>query len=933
MSNLSIGLVSSEDQESKTLVALLQEQGIEVTYHLTPEEISEEHTESIEVNVWLLSVDDDHWHDNIDTLLDESDASIYFNEPGSLNKEEHLEYWCRNLVSRLYEVSGLENQTKNLKPELTESQNSSLNSQESAQELYPVEDVSIETNSVESEYVEFEPVELSSVEPNQTEKNKIEQTSTESDASISILDSALDELQTTSIGLPSDIAAELVSELEDISPELESSLENEQPIESNDNELMDKSHLSDEIVFDEPEINKLELDEKSLSTEETFDFLDAAIISHEEKLHTAIDTVEIKDVIENTDSQYKETNEQVDSQEETDTNFYKLQTSLTNRDDIEEIDFSNLSTPILESAREDDLISVQSEYSLEEDEPESSGDDIALATSKEYLDAQEIKLQEHQALEDSVADLDSDLSIEHLGSGSKNIKEILEEQEKEDLFATEIELDGINIDFTLEQNEVPKFQGKADFSVADDDLLTDDIEENKIPIVNEEIEVSGLSLETEEEEVLGRADFLSDDDFEQKLKNLEPSQDSSNKDLTQSNLIATEDELTGLSLEPTEEVITGRAVFIEEENEALDENTSLQEEQQNSLLDDALESAELALEIDEQTTGKATFEIDDSVDSNGLENDPKIDSDVNPKVSQDAMSETQSEATNEQSVVIEVSSSAQAIAEEMNIVIDELSDSELPVEVQENSFSLTIDEEPSFLLNETSIVEDSNTESSKAQELLFEIPMLEDTATDIDFHLDIEESTVPALTPCWIIGASLGGPAAVKRFMQNIPADINACFIVVQHIDENFLPVLADILTSSSHFDVKVASGSNSLTPGSVFLAPLKGKLTFLRDGSMLVDHSQSWSAPYSPCIDDVIESISSVYADKCGAIIFSGMGQDGFQGAKKLDAVQGEVWAQSLETCANASMPQAIINAGLAKVVATPEMLADRLVKKLGSI
>jgi len=980
VSNLSIGLVSSEDQESKTLVALLQEQGIDVTYHLTPEEISEEHTESTEVNVWLLSVDDDHWHDNIDTLLDESDASIYFNEPGSLNKEEHLEYWCRNLVSRLYEVSGLENQTENIKPKLTESQNDLLENpeleQEPAQELAPVENILIEANPVELEPIELEPVELEPVEldsvdlnsveknqttANQTEVNQTEQHSAESDASISILDSALDELQTTSIGLPSDIAAELVSELEDISPQLKQPLENELPVKSNESKPIDVAPLSDEIVFDElnidepelnqpesdePEfaesgINELELDENSLSTEEMFDPLDVAITSHEETSHTAIETIdaiEIKDVIEDSDSQQEkrteETNAKIDSQEEIDTDFHKSQISLSGRDDIEKIDFSNLSTPILESAREDDLISVHSEYSLEEDEPESSGDDIALATSKEYLDAHEIKLQEHQELEDSVDDLDSDLSVEHLGSGSKTIKEILEEQEKEDLFATEIDLEGINIDFTLEQDEVPKPQGIADFSIADDDLLVDDIEENKIPIVNEEIEISSLSLETEVEEVLGRADFLNDDDFDQELKDLELSQDSSNKDLTQSSLIATEDELTGLSLEPTEVVITGRAVFIEEEKEALDENTSLKEEQENSLLDDALESAELALEIDEQITGKATFDIDDSADSSAVE----IDSEGNPN----AISESESKPVNDQSDIMEVPLSSQAISEEINTVIDEFSESELSTEAEENSFSLTIDDEPSFLSNETSLVDDSNTEDSNTKDantedsntdvLLFEIPMLEDTATNIDFHFDIEESTVPALTPCWIIGASLGGPAAVKRFMQNIPADINASFIIVQHIDENFLPVLADILTSNSHFDVKVASGSNSLKPGSVFLAPLKGKLIFLRDGSMLVDHSQNWSAPYSPCIDDVIESISSVYGDKCGAIIFSGMGQDGFQGAKKLDALKGEVWAQSVETCANASMPQAVINAGLAMVVATPEMLADRLVKKLGT-
>jgi chemotaxis response regulator CheB len=148
----------------------------------------------------------------------------------------------------------------------------------------------------------------------------------------------------------------------------------------------------------------------------------------------------------------------------------------------------------------------------------------------------------------------------------------------------------------------------------------------------------------------------------------------------------------------------------------------------------------------------------------------------------------------------------------------------------------------------------------------------------------------------------------------------------VQHIDENFLPVLADILTTNSHFDVKIANGSNQMTPGDVYLAPLKGKMIFLQDGSMLVDHSQKWSEPYSPCIDDVIESLSSIYKEQSGAIIFSGMGQDGLNGAKKMRALGGSIWAQSIDTCANSSMPEAVINSELTELVANPEVLAERL-------
>jgi len=849
VSNLSIGLVSSEDQESKTLVHLLQEQGINVAYHLTPEEISSEHAESIEINVWLLSVDDDHWHDNIDILLDESDASVYFNEPGSLSKEEHLEYWCRNLVSRLYEVSGLEKQIENEKSERQQSASSEL-------EINFSETVELKAIKESNEVLDLS--ELGTIEANAIELDDIEP-----DASISILDSALDELQTTSVGLPSDIAAELVSELEYISPQLDSfqldslqqeaSLNDEIQVESIEVEPEDDFNISNDIVFDNVLQEAIGLDDEELSTEEPPDFLDAAIISHEKNTDEKLELDDAKKELE-IDNQYFnmseiETNIE-DGKDKIDIAFNQYQLEPNKRDNIEDIDFSNLSMPVLESARNDDLISNYSEYSLEDAEPESSCDDIALATTKEYQDAHEIKLQEHQAREESALELYSDLSIEHLGSGSKTVEKTLKEQENEDLFVNEIDLEGINIDFSLEGGEGPLPQGKAGFNIEDD-------------VFDKEID---------------------------------PQEEFQNDEHSQSSLIATEEESLGLSLETTEQVITGRAVFIDEEDDEL-ENNSTQEEN-NSLLDEALENVVLALDSDEPITGKALFEIDKTVDL-----------DVAESVGQEVINK--SVLILEDNDVIETLNLPQTISETINFDI--------------NAYA---EDEP-----ESSADAKSNSVSLNPEELSFEIPMLEDAATDIDFQTDDEQSMTSSLTPCWIIGASLGGPAAVKRFMHNIPADINACFIVVQHIDESFLPVLANILTSNSHFEVKVASGRNVLTPGSVFLAPSKGKLRFLRDGSMLVDHSQSWSAPYSPCIDDVIESILTVYTDKCGAIIFSGMGQDGFQGAKKLAAVHGEIWAQSVETCANASMPQAIINAGLAKVVAAPEMLADRLVKKLYNV
>jgi len=99
---------------------------------------------------------------------------------------------------------------------------------------------------------------------------------------------------------------------------------------------------------------------------------------------------------------------------------------------------------------------------------------------------------------------------------------------------------------------------------------------------------------------------------------------------------------------------------------------------------------------------------------------------------------------------------------------------------------------------------------------------------------------------------------------------------------------------------------------------------------TLVIDHSQKWSAPYSPCIDDVIKSVSRAYGSLSGVIIFSGMGEDGLNGAKRMREQGGMVWAQSPQTCANYSMPEAVINNGVADFVGTTEELAEKLIAHL---
>src|SRR5262249_11479513 len=69
------------------------------------------------------------------------------------------------------------------------------------------------------------------------------------------------------------------------------------------------------------------------------------------------------------------------------------------------------------------------------------------------------------------------------------------------------------------------------------------------------------------------------------------------------------------------------------------------------------------------------------------------------------------------------------------------------------------------------------------------------------------------------VGASTGGPAALRELLEALPADAPVGFAVVQHISHGFEAGLADWLDKALPFDVRLARDGETLAPGSVRIA------------------------------------------------------------------------------------------------------------------
>lgn len=127
----------------------------------------------------------------------------------------------------------------------------------------------------------------------------------------------------------------------------------------------------------------------------------------------------------------------------------------------------------------------------------------------------------------------------------------------------------------------------------------------------------------------------------------------------------------------------------------------------------------------------------------------------------------------------------------------------------------------------------------------------------------------------WLLAASLGGPAAVKAFLDALPGGLPIGFLYAQHIDASFEQNLPQAVGRHSQWHVKNVRDGEALRCGEVMVVPVLHELGFHHDGRLKCSQ-RSWPEPYTPSIDQMMLNLAQQFGPDCGVIVFSGMGSDG---------------------------------------------------------
>lgn len=164
------------------------------------------------------------------------------------------------------------------------------------------------------------------------------------------------------------------------------------------------------------------------------------------------------------------------------------------------------------------------------------------------------------------------------------------------------------------------------------------------------------------------------------------------------------------------------------------------------------------------------------------------------------------------------------------------------------------------------------------------------------------------------IGASTGGPVAIKQLLSTLAVDFPLPILIVVHMPASFTPAFAERLNQQCRISIKEAAEGDVLKPSQAYLAPGGMQMVLEPHGSnaIIKIKENAEGLIYRPSIDISLGSAARIYRNSVLAIVLTGMGADGMQAAKLLNQSGSTVWSQSEESCVVFGMPRAVEKAGL---------------------
>ncbi|MGC8838485.1 MAG: protein-glutamate methylesterase/protein-glutamine glutaminase [Anaerolineae bacterium] len=186
--------------------------------------------------------------------------------------------------------------------------------------------------------------------------------------------------------------------------------------------------------------------------------------------------------------------------------------------------------------------------------------------------------------------------------------------------------------------------------------------------------------------------------------------------------------------------------------------------------------------------------------------------------------------------------------------------------------------------------------------------------------------------PIVAIGASTGGPQALRRVLEGLPRGFQAPILVVQHMPPTFTRPFAERLGRAIRLRTREAEAGDVLEPGIVYVAPGGVHMVVRRDARTRALRIALDDGPpvngVRPSVDVLFCSLAEVAGPEVIAVVLTGMGEDGAQGIRALKARGAATVAQDAPSSMVFGMPRAAAETGAVDHVLPLEAIPEALIR-----
>src|SRR3989338_4900988 len=176
-----------------------------------------------------------------------------------------------------------------------------------------------------------------------------------------------------------------------------------------------------------------------------------------------------------------------------------------------------------------------------------------------------------------------------------------------------------------------------------------------------------------------------------------------------------------------------------------------------------------------------------------------------------------------------------------------------------------------------------------------------------------------------VIGASTGGPQALREIWGSVPARFPLPVVCVQHIGSSFLGEMVMWLAEICPLPVRKATHGETPQAGVVYFAPEDTHLELDNDGRFVLSQAAPFDG-HRPSVTVTMRAAARCFGAGAVGVLLTGMGRDGADGMASIASAGGVTIAQDEASSTVYGMPKQAVELGAVQHILPLEQIAPTL-------